>query len=406
MVGEMKEKNIWCDNIVIDGDRAWGVGNETNALFSINLNTGIWEYETEMPDYSVQSFRKNQNCIQVKGDIYCFPDMGDCIWIYNIENKSFQKIEIENMNKSRLGMNNILEKAGEIYAISPGINKIIEINVATKKIVGQYTINPCNDRVIVGENSLIFQERLYFLLVDIQSIGEFSLNAKEIKFYSIPFSIREITAMCYDGQYFWLSGRKRELYRWNIQNENVIVLNDLPENFCVYDNDSVGNFIEDCSLKEYSCRPFRAIVSIEDKIWFIPDNANQILYVNRETLEINRLEVESDQWNSEENKRKQHVQYKLEYVKDNRYIGLYSFCHEKYLEIDSKTCEVIWKNYFFSDTSKQKLWNAVLQQGEFIYEKEKEDLLYFFEQCRRSGNECRVRENHAALEICRLINEQ
>ncbi len=399
----MKNNNLWFDSIAIDGDKAWSVGNTLNAIFCIDMNTGICKYRSTMPDFPIMSFRKNQYCIKIEDDVYCFPDVGDNIWIYNINNGKIKKISVENTNKCRIGIYNIFRNADKVYAISGGLNRIIEIDTVNKNIANQYIINSAGDKDVIGENAVRVGDSIFFLLVDTQKIGEFNIETKEMILHPILHPMKEITAMCYDGEYFWLSGKIRELYRWDIKNDEVIVLKELPYNFCVYGNDKSGNFTEDCNQYYYDKRPFRVVVDTSDYVWLIPDIASQILYINKSNLQINYLEIGDRNRRIKECEREEHVQYKYEYMRNKRFIGLYSFLDEKYLEIDTKKCEVIWKDYYLDTESKSKIWDIILQHNTPVVEHEVIDLSSLICALERKSKHIKGTSERSSTEIYKAL---
>jgi hypothetical protein len=80
-----------------------------------------------------------------------------------------------------------------------------------------------------------------------------------------------------------------------------------------YHQDSIDNQI------------FHSIITAGDKIWFIPLQTNEILYVEKGTMKINAYPVDNEQ-QSEESLQNQFWKYKymLDYVRNDRYIGLFS----------------------------------------------------------------------------------
>lgn len=63
-------KNIWCDRMVCDGDRAWMTGANFNALFSLDFNTKTYEFISDFPSVPIMDYRVNLVCMKVKDELF------------------------------------------------------------------------------------------------------------------------------------------------------------------------------------------------------------------------------------------------------------------------------------------------------------------------------------------------
>ena len=110
-----------------------------------------------------------------------------------------------------------------------------------------------------------------------------------------------------------------------------------------------------CEKEEYGvplCPTFLYSIMVGEYVWFIPYTTNKIIYINKKNYKLYSFEIE------DENETRDtllanllHHKYLLEYVKDNRFIGLYSLKNNRILEIDAKELNYKWKDYTFSDKS-------------------------------------------------------
>ncbi len=99
------EKNMWCDSMCCEKNIAWMVGSEINALFQLDFNTKSYHFITDFPNASINNIRQNQLCLKICNDIYFFPDRGKSVWIYNLLNRNFKEILINNPDNVRITIN-------------------------------------------------------------------------------------------------------------------------------------------------------------------------------------------------------------------------------------------------------------------------------------------------------------
>ena len=144
-----------------------------------------------------------------------------------------------------------------------------------------------------------------------------------------------------DKEKVWLTGYNREIYIWNQVKNEIKSLRNLPSDFGIYNFNGKKRNLLDCRIKEYDTFTFLENIDAGGYIWYIPFQTNQILYVNKDTNEINVFEIKEEEENEETIKnRKMDCKYVLQYVYEDRYIGLYSIKNEIVFEIDTKTLEV------------------------------------------------------------------
>lgn len=148
---------------------------------------------------------------------------------------------------------------------------------------------------------------------------------------------------------------------------------------------------------------FHYSVAIRDYVWFIPFQTNEILYINKNTFEINVFSLIEEN-HIEENIKKQLLNHKylLEYVRDNRYIGLFSLKNRWIFEIDSEKLTYEVFDYKLFDTEKidesliEKFWN----QFDVAFEQELLKLHFFIKTVEITKNKnLYYRENRIGKEI-------
>ena len=346
----MKNSFIWSDNWWVENEKAWFVDGETNILFQIDLNTQECKLIAELPNIEKNTFRLNPRCIKYENDIYCMPDTGDCIWVYQLECEQFTQIQINTPPKVRLGVNFFWIYNEKIWAVSVGLSKILEIDTNGKKIDNYYNIG--------GQISttIMVQDSIYCVSPVKNCIYQFDLVTKKCIEHIIPNVKGGLRTICFNSDSFWLSGYHKEIYIWNKEKNMVKMLDKFPIEFGIYNYEKNNKLILDCDSDCYDVATFLSSIFVGRYIWFIPFRTNRIIYVDKDTYEINVFEIlEEEETESSLLSNRMKHKYLLEYIRDNRYIGLYSLKNKCMLEIDTNERKIEWREYFFNNESLQKM---------------------------------------------------
>lgn len=358
--------SILFDEMQLDGEYAWAGGTKLNALFKIDLNSGQCQFVTDFIDYDLNNFRKNQICRKCKDDVFCFPDFGSSIWVYNTKDKQLNSIPVDCDDGVRIGIFIVVEGENQLFAVSQGLNKIFEVDIQTKKIIERHEIVKGREKIETSESSVMVDGKLYFVIVDTGNICEFDLVSKKIQLYSIFQEDQRIYTICHDGHCFWMSGRTRELFRWDKTLNQIQAFDCFPSDFGRYYISKDNQFSVDYS-KEYVKPIFCHCVCLPEEIWFIPFDANMIIYIDRNNYAIHSFHV-MEEYEDGEARINGAVKYRLEYVRDNRFICLYSYKHQKYMEIDTVNKTIKYKNIVISRTGIKDLINCMTSRERIVYE--------------------------------------
>lgn len=337
---------IWGDNWCIEDDKAWFVCGQRNILCCLDMKTNRCELLVSIPDTSVSTFRWTPRCMKYQNYIYCMPDYGVSIWIYDVGDGRFDEMYIDNPDKKSLQVHNFWEHSNKIYAVSYRLKQVIEINPLEKKIENYYPI--CKEGSIGA--SVKAGSSIYILFGEIGEIYQFDLETKEIFAHKLPKTGRRFINLCLAGKEFWLGGYRKEIYIWDTDKNTVKIIDGFPKDFGMYDFTKETDGNADSVSDEYEFGAFIIPIVVEQNIWFIPYCTNKIVYINKETRRIQAFEIE------EENETKESIltrtslgyKYLLDYVKDDRYIGLYSLKNNCILEIDTAELKYEYRHYEYS----------------------------------------------------------
>lgn len=321
----------------IEEDTAWFLYSDAVALFKYNFKNGNCEYVSSFQTDRCCTSRQYVKCIKNEDEIILLPDFGDSILFYSIKNNSWMKVGINASNNVRLACWKYIKKGDFLYILSEGLKKIIELDILQKKVANYYDLLSGSDDFI-GSSAMV-SDTFYIISSVYSQIYTFNCLSKETKVYRLPEGIDDNlrTISCHNGN-AWMTGRKKKVYRWNMESGELDSYEKFPSDFGIYDFNNKYNSILECGIERCEVPLFIESVLIGTDIWFIPFQTNKILYFNIETNELKEFKLTEEEENaySVKNRVLNH-KYLLLYVKENRYIGLYSLKNEHMIEIDAET---------------------------------------------------------------------
>ncbi len=362
---------IWSDGWYIEDRNAWFIDGQRDVLCCLDLETSECEYVVQIPNSNTNKFRLNPRCIKRENEIYCLPDIGDNIWIYNIDKEYFENIKIDNPNKDRLSITNIWEFNNKLFIVSVGLKKIIEINPEHKVVDNYYTICFCDNEKIA--NSIKVETNIFSVSAVSNMIYQFDLELKKVTVHTISNATSAFHTISYDGCNFWLTGYNKAIYIWNRDKNETKIIADFPKQFGIYDFAGKKKTILDCEKNVYDVPTFLMSSAVGQYVWFIPFQTNQVIYVDKRTYEMNVLEIDEEIETRESLSRNtMNSKYLLQYVLDNRYFGLFSFKQNCIYEIDADRKKIIKSRLGFTTN----YINKYISQQTF-YESNKFDRVLF-----------------------------
>ena len=341
---------IWGDNWWIEDDKAWFVWGLTDILCYLDLRTHEYVLLECIPDKSPIKFRLTPYCMKFRDDIYCMPVYGKSIWIYNTDNAEFNKIGIPVPDGELLNICDFWQYENKLYMVSNGLGQIIEIDPAVKRVENYYDLH---DRGYLSK-SVKTDTAIYCLSGDLGIVYQFNLIKKEVSQYKLPDIGRKFNTFCFDGEKFWLSGFQKEIYVWDRDVNKVITVDGFPEGFGIYDFSKETDEVENCIADKYEKFTFLHAEAVGENVWFIPYCTNKIIYVNKHTYQLHAFEIDEETETRESILERSSLVYKylFDYVKDDRYLGLFSIKNKCILEIDTAELKYEYKRYDYHISDK------------------------------------------------------
>ena len=383
---EPEDLFIWNDNMCIAENEAWFVGCVVNALFKLNIKSGQYEMVIDFPDYQINVFRKNQVGIKYGKYILCFPDKGKFIWIYDtIENK-LTKIDAINSGNIRIRTTCVFNIDNKIYAVASGLKQIIKIEINSNVCIEYYSLFDDAYEGELGEESVCIGQYIYCSDSKTNIICEFNVNTKKCRYYSIPGIVGGITTMCYDGEYFWLTGYNKEIYVWNKEINQTNVINNFPKECGSYEIDEAKYLKVNKEKIVFDTQVFYRSINAKENIWFIPYQCNHILYIDKCNYKLNIMELPDEVEDTNSWNRGMQHKYLVEGVMaEDNIIFLYSMKNEAVIELNMENKEYQYKYYYLREQDKQRIWELFHKNDKLIIENRDDDLYYFKKAAKRQG---------------------
>lgn len=354
---------LWSDKWHIEDNVAWFIYGETNILFERNLMTGTVIAISKIPD--AEGIRWNGDCIKYNNQIYCFPNRGTKLWIFSLETKEWEGIVIEKQVDKRMACQFVCVDDRSAWFVSRGGCKLYKLDLDNKTILDYSLVLELfkNKKVSMDglSNGVVYGRIIYFAGLETNIILMFDMDSKQVSYKRLPIDDKFMRIQKVEDE-FYIVGLKKAIYIWNLEKDMIKSIYDFPTEFGIYTLQKNGmhkkDYVSECNDSPLFCEP----VAANENVWFVPWTGTEILYQNKETLELQIYEMEEENTEClEENAIALSCKYLLNYIRDNRYLGLYSVKNGCQLEIDMKTKQT---TYLTMDLIVDK-WNEQLPTKEF-----------------------------------------
>lgn len=356
---------LWSDSIFIDNNIAFMVTGRKGCLFSCDLKSGETKYISTIPaERMIQ--RYCWGCIRVGEHIYCLPYDGKEIWIYDLDASKWSSIIVDESFKGRLLMCHYEMIDDTLLLYSCGKNSVLFIDVREKKKTKEiqlpgdpnYTlsIRPWGSK---GEDVLFSN--------DSNTIYYSSTLVDEFKTINLTNGIQQDDSLCRlvkSGSFIWGCGYFNQIYKIDINSGETYIINDFPKDF------GRLNFYEDHEMElireeKHDLPTFIYSFLVGNYVCYIPFQTSHILFVDITTDEVRGLYIPEEEittqdkpWEWECNCR-----FMAEYVREDRWIGLYGMKTGNRYEFDIINWDYDKKSYFYYDSDAFAYFRQMLPSG-------------------------------------------
>lgn len=334
---------VWSDNWWIEGQYAWFVPGENSVLLMADFEKKEISFVDGFPIENKRKLRMYPRCIKAGRYIFCLPKYEKNFIRYDLESKIWKKISLNSKCEKDIVVFDYSIYGNNLYVISESLSKIIKIDIEAGLVMDEYKLGD-NDE-IVGR-SIFTENYIYVSSSRFPLIYEFDIRENKVNELWIPDFDDSIHTLCIDENTFWISGRKRAIYTWNRKENKTHKLKKFPCTFGEYNFSGIYDKVLNVEPEKYRYPIFLESVNVGEFIWFIPYKTNKILYVRKKDGYIKEFIIDKEINSQEE--LKHHLMlamYLFLYVREERYLGLYSLKKESILEIDCEQMSYKTLNY-------------------------------------------------------------
>lgn len=323
----------WC----IEEEKGWFVAYSVNTLFQYDMRTKILSAVSSIPVKKAGTFQ-NPLCVKYENRIYCLPHYQNSIWYYDLTSGQWAEIVLCKDKNTSVLAGFLGRQEDKYYFFSMALKKIWELNLKTARITASYDIrieeqsdiHYCCDGILVKDS--------IYLVFGGSAVYEFHLKDHSQKRYELPEVDDTLYKIGYDGESFWLIGKKKNVYQWEQKSNTVQILTQFPDDFAIYD---FAKKIKTTDFKSHERElfVFNKIFCLEDRVWLIPQSANKIIYYDRNDRRMQGFDIQDEEETAETlDLHYRHIASKffMMYVREERYLGIYSYQNKRMFEIDTQ----------------------------------------------------------------------
>ena len=264
-----------------------------------------------------------------------------------------------------------------IYMFSELNRGLIIIDPVLNKIKEMFQILPDDEKISYG-STLLDEDILYFSSSNKGLVFGYDLKAKKLAVYEIPEMENGINTIAkFNRDTLILTGCMRKIVFWSIDRGIVKCIEKLPENFGILKKKNEEFVVYKSNV--YDEPLFYKSVSLLKYIFFIPFRTNMVLFLNKETMELGEVFIPDEEEDISLKRRIFKCKYLVEYIRQNRYLGLYSCKNEYLIEIDAVSMQVKIKHIFMEKNSMLHVMQKVKEERAVVKDWSQWEKKYFYD---------------------------
>lgn len=327
----------WC----MEDDIGWFVAYSLNILYKYDMQKEELSAVSAIPTDKLGSYQ-NPLCVKYKNFIYCIPYYANSIWCYNLVSGEWSKTVLCDESSSIVACLLGIRK-GVCYFFSMEFRTIYGLDLATGTIKFTYIVGLI-ESVPYSRFDGILKDSYIYLVVGGAEVYEFNLDTQEENKFDLCGIDDTLYKIIFCEDSFWLLGKKKEIYIWNKEKNCIHIINSFPEGFKLYDFANKAEII-DLNHETKDLIVFAGICCLNGKVWIIPQSGNKIIYFVQSEKKIRAFEMQEEEESIETLDlcyRYMAAKFFLVYVREERYLGIYSYKNKRIFEID--TLYMTYKN--------------------------------------------------------------
>lgn len=237
-----KEIPLNCAEIIRDKEKIFFLTRDTKSIFEYNTVTG------EMKLCGVVGNKITQKFLSMalyENKLYTISCDADVICIYDIEKESFQNIFLsKTYNRETSACYHMCfsyqykiyflgDKGRSILYLDTRDNTIKHVREWVSVFEEKYGYEP----IIYTQANICIQEDCFWIALEGKNIiFQYNMITEKYRFWNIGSRKMQYSTVSFDGKYFWFSGDKKCIVRWEKETNEIREFEDFPSGFKINKN--------------------------------------------------------------------------------------------------------------------------------------------------------------------------
>lgn len=275
-----EEINLNCADIVKYNEKIYVLTRDTQTLFEYSAESGKMKLCGAVGNKENQLFISMALC---KNKIYIAPYGTDELCVYDIQTEDFQHISLKSSGKG-LNKNHYqlcFSYHERIYllggmdtatvCVDPRTNDLKDISQWQLDFKSKYGYET---GVNVHSDVCIVDDCFWVALIADNVLLQYNMKTGEYEFWNVGSKKMRYGTVSFDGEFFWLSGNKAVIVRWEREKNEVREFDNFPSGF--------QSGYDQLGWKELFCCGHMW----HGDIYYAPLNANMLVKLHRESGQI------------------------------------------------------------------------------------------------------------------------
>ncbi len=332
---EISQFGLTCN----DGDDVWFVGDRYSFIFQMSLKSSSVKRIVRIKGEKFNIVRKYWRLEKAGNKLFLIPCNSDKIVIFHIDVDRFSFIELK---KALVNCLSSVKEGNVLYLIDE--YEIIVIDTEHEQTL-EYIPIPDYGK-LMSEVALWIDGHIIIPLIFQSGVIDFCIAEKSFCYVEFEGMFNGFVTGVADGRDIWLAGDQGSIVRWNYISKETTIYDSPPAGFESFNYDIKGNFIS-WGLgwtQGVSFQYWYACFLLNDKIWFIPQMSNSLLYIDKKSNSIQKFTFNNENETDITVRYHRNVKFLLVGIYKKQYIKIYSKKRDIIYSIDSMNLECTEEN--------------------------------------------------------------
>lgn len=327
----------WC----VNENEAWAFSSMFNFVCKVDLVNGVIEYVDRIHISGEEN--EDMFCYIEKwgNKLLLFPDKYDKVAVFDQTKLTWSEIPLG--NSSRIGCTDCLIVENTVYIYSAYSGKFFCIDLEKEKLVDTIQISTGEKEMLWDLEIAKGDDIIWTSVRNSPTLYRCALKSKEVKKMRIDSKAGGMRAITYMGDKVVAEDSDGVFY--------IINDSDMSIEKKIYT-------LRKTYINEKFTHPYEYIMYINDKLWLIPYDRKELVYINGYNFEIGYINSDICGINNEK-------QMSINYVRDNNYIGLSSQKSKTLFELDTVGMKI--RKVKLEYINRERLITAIVKNRNPVY---------------------------------------